>query len=88
MNLTIEEHDLIMEALDHLPHKNQVGEMVGDFLINMLGNDNEEARDEMNKTRRHNEDERKVLAEKCTLIKAKIIESKREVLLGQATEKL
>ena len=80
MNLNIEDVDLLIEAMDTWVGRSLAGDMMTDMLSSLIEKDQDKLkqRQELNKLRR--EEQRKSDAEKATLLKAKLIELKHQIL--------
>jgi hypothetical protein len=81
--LSVQELDLINEALEHLPNKSQAGDMMVDLLGMMLSKGDEEATAKMERDREERrikaEEEKIKLKESIKILQAKILIMKQNL---------
>lgn len=77
MIFTIDECNLMLEALEHLPNKNTGTEMLNDLLVATMPGNNGRAMEDLKRMKEKNALQRKEVSEQCILLRAKIIEAKR-----------
>ena len=80
MIFTVDECNLMLEALEHLPNKNTGAEMLNDLLVATMPGNNDKAKEDLKRMKEKNVLQRKEVSEQCILLRAKIIEAKRELL--------
>ena len=85
MIFTIDECNLMLEALEHLPDKNTGAELLKDLLVSSMPGNNDEAKKDLERMKEKNALEKKEVSEQCILLRAKIIEAKRGLLSNQDT---
>lgn len=76
MNLASQDYAMLFDALDSLQAKDTNDFLVGSMLGMMMAKDNEQAKqrfDEESKKRKAKVGERKIFAERITMLKAKLI---------------
>ena len=85
MIFTIDECNLMLDALEHLPDKKVATEMLNDLLVQTTPGNNDKAKEDLKRMKEKNALERKEVSEKCILLRAKIIEAKRGLVSNQDT---
>ncbi len=77
VQLTDEELNLIIDALDNLPHKSDAGNMMGDLLGMVLTKDTDESKDKIEQDRAKRQaiytSEKNKIKKEIEIVKAKII---------------
>lgn len=88
MKLTEKEFELLIEALENLPHKNMGGQILSKLTVAMLLKDNEEgrAKAEAEIAKREAEEELKQKEEKkmCSIVTGKLYMMKDQLVEGES----
>lgn len=94
LNLTERDFELIINGLEELPNKNQVGELLGDLMLGMVSKDDPEAHAKIKREReermRNAKKERDMEKEDIKILQGKLLMLKRYLIeqdaFNQATD--
>lgn len=94
LNLTERDFELIIDGLDQVPNKNQVGELLGDMMVGMFAKDDPEAMAKFKAEREIKQNllkrEKMLMVEEIKILQGKLLMLKRYLMeqdaLGQVTD--
>lgn len=94
LNLTEQDFQMIVDGLEQLPHRNDMGEMMGELLVGVFAKDGDESAVKMKSEREQRmkkaQDAKKQIIEDVRVLQGKLIMLKRYLIeqnaLSQATD--